>query len=150
MRQLGIGLLATVVLGLLVLNVLAWSGGLVEDEAQAPATASTPKPVADPPPPAREPPEPIARKQPVKRTAQPTRISLTISATRGDCWVEVRAGSATGTMLYAGTLPTGRTIKFSRPKVWLRLGAASHVDVVVNGEQSTVPPGTVELLLPDA
>jgi uncharacterized protein DUF4115 len=77
-------------------------------------------------------------------------MALTITATRGDCWVEVRAGSATGEALYAGTLTSGRSLRFNRPKLWMRLGAASNVDVVVNGEQSTVPPGTVELTLPDA
>lgn len=76
-------------------------------------------------------------------------MALTITATRGDCWVEVRAGSATGEAHYAGTLASGSSLRFNRPKLWLRLGAASNVDVVVNGEPSTVPPGTVELTLPD-
>jgi hypothetical protein len=34
--------------------------------------------------------------------------------------------------------------------VWLRLGAASNVDIEINGRPSTIPPGTVDLVLPVA
>lgn len=40
-RQLGFGLLVALVLGLLLLNVLAWTGGLV-DEAPPPGHGRTP------------------------------------------------------------------------------------------------------------
>lgn len=133
-------------LALVVLNVLAWSGGLVDDSPATQTTSRGQEPAAQPPPPPSPNPEPVVRRP--KRPAPPPETSLTISATRGDCWVEVRVGSATGEVLYAGTLATGRTLRFSREKVWLRLGAASNVDIVVNGRPSTVPPGTVELVLP--
>jgi Domain of unknown function (DUF4115) len=159
LRRLGVGLLALVVLALLALNVLAWSGGLVHEDSEstqktAPAETTPPpaKPTRETRPPATEPAaEPVARERPPKPARRPRTAGLTLSvtATRGDCWVEVRAGSATGEVLYAGTLANGSSLKFARPKLWLRLGAASNVDVVVNGEPSTVPPGTVELTLPD-
>lgn len=159
LRRLGVGLLALIVLAFLVLNVLAWSGALAEEDSAVPQQTSpagtTPpaaEPTEEPPPPATDPPAEPAAREPAKPAGRPgvDGMTLTVTATRGDCWVEVRAGSATGEALYAGTLASGGSLKFTRPKLWLRLGAASNVDVVVNGELSTVPPGTVELTLPDA
>jgi hypothetical protein len=149
-RRFSLGLLVLLALALLVLNVLAFSGALVDEET---ATPSAPQPppaetdLAQPPERTRD--EPIARRRP-ERPRAPIGPTLILSATRGDCWVEVRAGSATGQALYAGTLTTGRSLRFNRPKLWLRLGAASNVDIVVNGRPSSVPPGTVELTVPDA
>jgi hypothetical protein len=151
-RRFAFGLLLVLLLALLVLNVLAFSGALVDDET---ATPSAPQPTPPPAetdlarPPDRTRDEPIARRRP-ERPRTPIGPTLILSATRGDCWVEVRAGSATGEALYAGTLTTGRSLRFNRPKLWLRLGAASNVDIVVNGRPSSVPPGTVELTVPDA
>lgn len=160
LRRLGVGLLALIVLAFLALNVLAWSGNLAEEDSAvtkqtspAETTPTAAEPTEETQPPAAGPPaEPVAREQPPKLPSRPRTggMALTVTATRGDCWVEVRAGSRTGGVLYAGTLASGSSLKFNRPKLWLRLGAASNVDVVVNGEPSTVPPGTVELTLPDA
>jgi hypothetical protein len=156
LRRVGLGLLATLALALLVLNVLAWSGHLVEEEAVVPRE-SAPAETTPPPEPALARPAPIPKAQAISRskperraTPKRTRTSLILAATRGDCWVEVRAGSATGEALYAGTLSSGSSLRFNRPRLWLRLGAASNVDIVVNGRPSSVPPGTVELVLPDA
>jgi hypothetical protein len=154
-RRFGLGLLALLVLALLVLNVLAFSGALVDEEGATPQERVPTQPAPPPAesdlarPPDRDRDEQIARRRPEKKP-RPTGPTLILSATRGDCWVEVRASSAAGEALYSGTLTTGRTLRFNRPKLWLRLGAASNVDIVVNGRQSSVPPGTVELTLPDA
>jgi hypothetical protein len=156
LRQLGLGLLALLVLALLALNVLAFSGALVGEETATPEENVPEQPA---PPPAesdlarsadRAGDAQIARRRPATTRPRPTDPTLILSATRGDCWVEVRAGSAAGEALYAGTLTTGRTLRFKRPRLWLRLGAASNVDIVVNGRPSSVPPGTVELTVPDA
>src|SRR5437868_6371585 len=53
---------------------------------------------------------------------------LTLTAARGDCWVDLRAGSASGRLLYSGILAASRSISFSGRRFWLRLGAASNVD----------------------
>jgi Domain of unknown function (DUF4115) len=152
LRRFAFGLLVVLVVALLALNVLAFSGVLVDDETAAPTEPAQPAPppaesdLARPHDRGRD--EQIARRRPARpRPAGPT---LILSATRGDCWVEVRAGSAIGQALYAGTLTTGRSLRFNRPKLWLRLGAASNVDILVNGRPSLVPSGTVELTLPDA
>jgi hypothetical protein len=134
---------------LLVLNGLAWTGGHVSEPTPPPdpepPVAPKPEPaVATPPAPARF---PVARKPASARPA-PAATSLTITATRGDCWTEVRAGSSSGAVLYSGLLSSGSTLKFNRNRLWLRLGASSNVDITVNGRPSTVPSGTVELTLP--
>jgi hypothetical protein len=153
LRRVGFGLLVTLVLALIALNVLAWVGGIVDEEAPAERTP-TPASIAPTDTPADPPSnEPIARRRPVKRPAkpvQPSTITLVLTASRGDCWVEARAGSATGAILYSGTLANGRSLRFSRPKVWLRLGAASNLDIEINGRPSAIPPGTVDLVLPVA
>jgi hypothetical protein len=153
--RVGLGVLVVVVLALLGLNVLAFSGALIGEESATPQQTvpegPTPPPPAEPEQ-ARPREEPISRRRPARptETARPSSTTLTLAATRGDCWVEVRAGSATGKALYSGTLASGSSLRFNQPKLWLRLGAASNVDIMVNGRPSTVPPGTVELTVPDA
>jgi hypothetical protein len=134
---------------LLVLNGFAWTGGHVSEPTPPPEPEPAllePDPaVATPQPPARV---PVSRRRPTAQTPAPAATSLAITATRGDCWTEVRAGSSTGAVLYSGLLASGSTLKFNRDRLWLRLGAASNVDIMVNGRPSAVPSGTVELTLP--
>jgi hypothetical protein len=66
----------------------------------------------------------------IRRAAAP---ALSIVAARGDCWLLVHAGSATGPTLYEATLQLGRSITFTRPFLWARLGAPASVDVRVRG-----------------
>jgi hypothetical protein len=63
--------------------------------------------------------------------------SLWVKASAGDSWLEVRAGSERGPVLYAGTLGRGQTVSFRRPRLWVRLGAASNVDVMADGRRPT-------------
>jgi uncharacterized iron-regulated membrane protein len=154
LRRLALGLLAALVVALIALNALAWSGVLIDKEAAIPQQPARAEPVpqtaeSDFIRPANR---PIARKDPSKLPvkAKTSETTLILAATRGDCWVEARAGSATGKALYSGTLASGSTLRFNRPKLWIRLGAASNVDIMVNGRPSSVPTGTVELTVPDA
>ena len=62
------------------------------------------------------------------RHRRPASRALVIRATRGDCWLLVRKGDATGPVLYEGTLRHGGTIRFAAPRVWVRLGAPGMVD----------------------
>jgi transcriptional regulator with XRE-family HTH domain len=54
---------------------------------------------------------------------------LVIRATRGNCWVLARRGGPDGPVLYEGTLTRGSVARFVAPRVWLRLGAPSVVDI---------------------
>jgi hypothetical protein len=154
LQRLGLGFLAIIVLALFTLNVAAWRGRLIDEEPE-PALPDTtlsrpPRTSPEMPPPPRYDRPPSGTVAAPEAPTQPRELTVVVSATRGDCWVEARAGSASDTVLYTGVLAQGRSLRFNRPRVWLRLGAASNVDVVVDGRQSSVPPGTVELTLPAA
>jgi len=91
-----------------------------------------------------------ARKEPVSRRS-PALTSVVVAATRGDSWLELRAGSATGRTLYKSVLAEGQTVTFRAKKIWLRAGAASYLDVTVNGKP--LKPslfGTAEVVLSSA
>jgi hypothetical protein len=147
LRRLGFALITALIVALFTLNVLAWSGGWIDEEPAPPqGQVRMPAPMPEA---ADEPSnEPISRETPERPRKPVTGIELVLTAARGECWVEARAGSPTGKTLYAGMLASGKSLRFSRPKIWLRLGAASNVDIEVNGRPSTVPSGTVELVLP--
>ena len=82
----------------------------------------------------RLPPQPRERKvrAPVPVGAAPT---LAIVAARGDYWLQVRAGSASGPLLYEATLRRGKAISFGRRFLWVRLGAPASADVRVHGKR---------------
>jgi transcriptional regulator with XRE-family HTH domain len=91
---------------------------LVEPEAP------TPTPVPKPDPPA---PKPSNERGPT---------TLALAAVRGDSWVEARSGSADGSLLYRGNLVQGRSIRLSAPRLWVRIGAASNLDLTLNGRRT--------------
>jgi hypothetical protein len=145
--------LAEVAVGLAVLNVLVWNGFFVDDRIDSPEPMRVPKPqlpaeltsgtsaVAT-----RARPGPVAQR---RRVGRPL-LSFELAAVGGDSWTSVRRGSANGEVLYEGVLASGDSVRFTAPRLWLRLGAASHVEVMVNGrEVEDVPPGTVDLVLPE-
>ena len=75
----------------------------------------------------------------------PQAVQLTLAATRGSSWVEVRAGSSTGKVLYAGTLAAGASKQFeSSARIWVRFGGAGNVDAVLDGKPLPIPAGTYD------
>jgi hypothetical protein len=91
-------------------------------------------------------PEPRTRSKP-KPPAQPP-VRLVLTARRGSSWVEARAGSATGSLLFQGTLADGRRIRLDGQRVWVRFGAASNVALTLNGKPAGGDlQGTVEALV---
>ena len=65
---------------------------------------------------------------------------LVLSAEAGDCWVQVRAGSARGRLIYEGTVQRGQTQRFARWKrLWLELGAPSNLSARLNGRSVDFP-----------
>jgi hypothetical protein len=80
---------------------------------------------------------------------RPVRLArLAIAATRGDCWLAVRKGSASGQLLYTGFLSAGESRRFRAKRLWVRLGASGNVDLRLNGKRVPgVPSGTVVLLV---
>ena len=69
-----------------------------------------------------------------------------MTALRGDSYLEIRAGSPTGPVRWSGILQRGDSAKAAGKRLWIRMGAAQNVDVVVNGEPAEslpIPTGDV-------
>ncbi len=83
------------------------------------------------------------------RRRSPVLTTAVVVAARGSSWLELRAGSATGRTLYAGVLADGQRVAFKAKKIWLRAGAASYLDITVNGKPLKPSlSGTAEVVLP--
>jgi Domain of unknown function (DUF4115) len=76
----------------------------------------------------------------------PSGITLRLRA-KADTWVEIRAGSANGDVLYSGILPQGNAKRFEGMKVWASFGAASNLTARLNGKPLPLPPGTYAALV---
>jgi transcriptional regulator with XRE-family HTH domain len=74
--------------------------------------------------------------------------NLVITAEGGDSWVEARAGSRAGPVLFQGTLRRGRKLRLTAERIWVRLGAASNLSLAVNGRPApTDLQGTLDVLV---
>jgi cytoskeleton protein RodZ len=68
------------------------------------------------------------------------RARLVLAADKGDCWMQVRARSASGELLYEGTLQQGQTQRFTKSKrLWIQLGAPIYLDARLNGKHVKFP-----------
>ena len=67
-------------------------------------------------------------------------------ASGGDVWLSVRAGSATGKVLYEKILQAGSRLRFDRHRLWVRVGAPWNLAITAGGHRMRVPlsaPGDV-------
>jgi hypothetical protein len=87
------------------------------------------------------------RTAPVAQPAPTPLNELVVAAVRGDCWVSLRRGSASGAVLYEGLLTRGRRARARGGRVFVRLGAAQNVELTVRGKRRPVSPGTVDLVI---
>jgi hypothetical protein len=67
---------------------------------------------------------------------------LVVRATDGSSWMEVRATSAAGKLLYSGTLEQGQRKSFDGQSLQLALAEPGNVVVRVNGNRVDLPTGT--------
>jgi cytoskeleton protein RodZ len=67
---------------------------------------------------------------------------LVVRATDGSSWMEVRAVSPAGTLLYSGTLEQGQRKSFDGRSLQLALAEPDNVVVRVNGNRVDLPKGT--------
>jgi len=81
--------------------------------------------------------------------SQPTTSVVVLSAARGDSWVEVHVGSASGKSLYADTLKQGQRLHYRQSRLWIRLGRSSNLDATVDGKPATLPLGTASVVVRD-
>ncbi len=135
----GIALLA----GLSVLTVFAWRDyrdTTVPSFAPRPALAVSARAAAV---------ESRTVRPAATRRRQPSRASDTVAltATRGDCWLEVRRGDD---VLYTGTLVQGQTRRFSGRTLELTLGAPENIDARLRGKPvRDFPQGSSTVVLTD-
>lgn len=144
-RRLTAALVAVAAVAVAALGVSVWQ--LVRDEASTVVVTEAASPA---PPVARQ-----AAAPPVERSTSvssravavsPAR--LTLAAVRGDCWLEVRSGSASGRVLHAGTLAQGASRTFAGHRLWVAFGAGGHLDVTLNGRGvGSFPTGTAAVVV---
>ena len=72
-----------------------------------------------------------------------------ITASRGRCWLSVRAGGPNGQILFQGMLEQGKTLHYTLGnRIWVRLGRPTNVDISLGGRRVNglpVQPGNVLL-----
>jgi hypothetical protein len=70
-------------------------------------------------------------------------VSLALTA-RVDTWLEVRSASATGSVLYSGTLAAPATKTFRGKTLWVRFGSAGNLSARLEGKPVHLPSGTYD------
>jgi hypothetical protein len=100
---------------------------------------SSAEPQPAPAPPRAQSPSPPAAVPRLPETPPPARAQteLEIVAARGDSWLQVRRGSASGPVVYEGILERGRSVSFADRRLWLRFAVGDHLDVTVDGKRVT-------------
>ena len=88
-------------------------------------------------------PAPVVR-QP---SAAGTPVRLIVKAKRGNCWLEVHSGSATGRILFQGTLELGQRKLFGGRKLWITLDRPENLATILNGRSRVLPAGGVKTLI---
>jgi cytoskeletal protein RodZ len=85
---------------------------------------------------------PQGQNPPAQSASTHGRARLVVRADGGSSWMEVREGSASGKLLYTGTLERGQTKEFTARKLQLVLAQPEHVLVRLNGNRKNLPDGT--------
>ena len=65
--------------------------------------------------------------------------ALELVAQKGSVWLSVRAGSASGKVLFQNTLPSGHHLRFARRRLWVRVGAPWNLGLAAAGHKLAVP-----------
>jgi hypothetical protein len=92
--------------------------------------------------------EPPSEMSPAPPAPARSTVNLVIAAEEGGSWVEAHSDSETGPVLFAGTVDTGRQVRLSARKIWLRLGAANNLSLTLNGRPApTELFGTVDVVV---
>jgi cytoskeleton protein RodZ len=133
------------IIAVTILVVVAWKFGSTGPEQSTGFQPQTTTPAASTGTSTKEadttPPPPSSKK-----------AKLILYAEGGDCWLQVRSKSATGKLLYEGTLQAGQTQRFVDDKrIWVQLGAPAYLKGTVNGERiRNMPDGpAVAVVKPD-
>ena len=74
-------------------------------------------------------------------------VRLIVTARRGNCWLEVHSGAATGRILFQGTLEFGQRKLFTGRKLWITLDRPENLRTILNGHTRLLPSGGVKTLI---
>jgi Helix-turn-helix domain/RodZ C-terminal domain len=74
-------------------------------------------------------------------------VRLHVIAARGPCWLQVHRNSATGKILYQGTLERGQRQTFTAKKLWITLDRPENLRTILNERSRRLPVGGVKTLL---
>ena len=91
-------------------------------------------------------------KPPTHQTAAPPvtralQVHLLVKASRGPCWLQVHKTSATGPILFQGTLDQGQKQLFTARKLWITLDRPENLVTILNGHTRHLPVGGVKTLI---
>jgi len=81
------------------------------------------------------------------RSAPAKTVRFLVTAARGACWLQVHRGSATGAILYQGTLEQGQNQLFTGKRLWITLDRPENLSIVLNGRARRLPVGGVKTLI---
>jgi uncharacterized protein DUF4115 len=155
-------ILATVALALFVFFVLVLSGTIGAEPSrgstdtaskaeQARTTSPQPTQPFKPPKAQQKPRRQTSTKTTATVTPPPPKpaqlVTVVLTASRGDCWFQARAGSANGPVLDERVLSRGESISLRSKSVWLAVGAAGNLDVTVDGKPRQLSSGTISVVL---
>ncbi len=127
-----VALAAIVAVTVLLVVGLAGIGSDAPD--QSPLVDATPEGTESGEAPAS--PTTTGRSETDEREARPRRARLVLTAVRGGCWMQVRAGGVGGRLLWEGTLEEGQTQRFVKHRrLWLELGAPGNLNAKLNGRR---------------
>jgi len=91
-------------------------------------------------------PKATTHQTPVVPAARPS-VRLLVKASRGPCWLQVHKTSATGPILFQGTLDQGQKQLFTARKLWITLDRPENLVTVLNGRTRLLPVGGVKTLI---
>lgn len=76
-----------------------------------------------------------------------TTARLLVKAQRGSCWLQVHRSSATGPILFQGTLDQGQKQLFTGRRLWITLDRPENLVTILNGRTRRLPVGGVKTLV---
>ena len=106
------------------LVIVAWNSGDSKRVQTPPAATVATKPAAKP-----------------HRAARPTVARLVVTARRGNSLLEVHVGSATGKLLFQGTLLQGKSVPLGGKRLWIDVGVPENLDARLNGRRVKLGAG---------
>ena len=96
---------------------------------------------------------PLGLRTTTTKTTTPTAPAVTatarllVKAQRGPCWLQVHRSSASGPILFQGTLEQGQKQLFTGRRLWITLDRPENLVTILNGRTRRLPVGGVKTLL---